>query len=174
MVVRRFLIVPVCILLLGLSACYGSEEPDAPGGPGPAASPSSEASQGPTFAKGKVIIDTGDDSVLVDVEIAQTEEQRGYGLMNRDSLDADSGMVFLYLDGNSTGSFYMKDTRIPLSIAFFDVDGRILEILDMEPCRKDPCPTYNPGVAYRGALEVNQGAFERWGAEEGDRISIVQ
>ncbi len=170
---RRFLIVPVCVLLLGLSACYGSEETDAAGAPSPVASPSSEASQGPTFARGKVIIDTGDDSVLLDVEIAQTDEQRGYGLMNRDSLDPDSGMVFLYLDGNSTGSFYMKNTRIPLSIAFFDVDGRILEILDMEPCLKEPCPTYDPGVAYRGALEVNQGAFDQWGVRTGDTISLV-
>lgn len=167
---RRLVVVPLCIFFVALSACYGSAENDAEGA---AASPSSTPSLGPIFATGQVIIDMGDDSVLVDVEIAQTPEQRAYGLMNRDSLAADSGMVFLYLDGNSTGSFYMKDTRIPLSIAFFDIDGRILEILDMKPCLEEPCRTYDPGVSYRGALEVNRGAFERWGVSEGDSISLV-
>ena len=172
-VMPNFLIVLLCALVLGLSACYGSDESGSAGPVGAANSPSAEARGGPTFPTGKVIIDTGDDSVLVDVEIAQTQEQRGYGLMNRDSLDANSGMIFLYLDGSSSGSFYMKNTRIPLSIAFFDVDGKILEILDMEPCLKDPCPTYDPRVSYRGALEVNKGAFERWGVDIGDSISLV-
>ena len=69
----------------------------------------------------------------------------------------------------------MKDTLIPLSVAFFDEDGRILEILDMEPCppETDPCPVFEPGVSYLGALEVNQGAFEEAGVEVGDMIEIV-
>jgi uncharacterized membrane protein (UPF0127 family) len=67
----------------------------------------------------------------------------------------------------------MKDTLIPLSIAFYSVDGRILKILDMEPCKADPCPLYDPGVSYRGALEVNQGAFAGWGISEGDRLRIT-
>jgi uncharacterized membrane protein (UPF0127 family) len=66
----------------------------------------------------------------------------------------------------------MKNTLIPLSIAFYDVDGTILRILDMEPCRSDPCRVYDPGVRYAGALEVNQGAFERWGVREGDRLEL--
>ena len=167
---RRFSVVLFCLLLLGVVACYGGDASD---GDQTGASPASRSSPGPSFAAGKVIIDMGEDSVLVDVEIAQTPEQREYGLMNRESLDPDSGMVFLYLDGNSTSSFYMKNTRIPLSVAFFDIDGRILEILDMEPCLEEPCPTYNPGVAYRGALEVNRGAFDRWGVSTGDTITLV-
>jgi uncharacterized membrane protein (UPF0127 family) len=59
----------------------------------------------------------------------------------------------------------MKDTLIPLSFAFLeerDEDRyRVLEILDMEPCVEDPCPLYDPGIAYDAALEVNQGWFER-------------
>jgi uncharacterized membrane protein (UPF0127 family) len=66
----------------------------------------------------------------------------------------------------------MKNTLIPLSIAFLDADGRILRILDMEPCEADPCPLYPPGVAYTSALEVNQGAFERWGVEVGDLVTL--
>jgi uncharacterized membrane protein (UPF0127 family) len=105
------------------------------------------------------------------VEIADSDGERRRGLMDRSSLAADAGMVFLY-DEDRDGAFWMKDTTIPLSIAFFDADGRILRILDMEPCRRDPCPLYDPGVDYRGALEVRRGSFARWGVAPGDRITI--
>jgi uncharacterized membrane protein (UPF0127 family) len=81
-------------------------------------------------------------------------------------------MVFVYAERHR-GAFWMKDTRIPLSIAFYGADGGILRILDMQPCKRDPCPLYDPGVAYRGALEVNRGAFERWGISTGDRLRIT-
>ncbi|MFN2526147.1 MAG: DUF192 domain-containing protein [Actinomycetota bacterium] len=125
----------------------------------------------PTFEQRRALIDTGSESVLIDVEVAATPEQRGFGLMHRETLDADAGMVFLWF-GPTSASFYMKDTLIPLSIAFFDERGRILKILDMDLCTKDPCRLYDPGVTYWGALEVNQGAFERWGVERGDIITI--
>jgi uncharacterized membrane protein (UPF0127 family) len=124
-----------------------------------------------TFDSATALIDTGEESVLIDVEVAETERQRQLGLMNRESLPKDAGMVFVFFEP-TTGGFWMKNTLIPLSIAFFDVDGRILEILDMEPCTKDPCEIYDPGVTYMGALEVNQGAFDRWNVEEGDFIQL--
>ncbi len=133
----------------------------------PAPSPSA------SFERATALIDTGGEPVLLDVEIAQTPEQKALGLMHRRSLDPNSGMVFVYFE-KQRGGFWMKNTRIPLSIAFFGVDGKILRILDMEPCRRDPCPVYSPGVAYMGALEVNRGAFERWGVEEGDVIRVTQ
>jgi uncharacterized membrane protein (UPF0127 family) len=105
------------------------------------------------------------------VEIADSDAERRRGLMGRTSLAADAGMVFLY-DDDRDGAFWMKDTTLPLSIAFFDADGRILRILDMEPCRRDPCPLYDPGVDYRGALEVRRGSFARWGVAPGDRITV--
>ena len=58
------------------------------------------------------------------------------------------------------------------SAIIFDRDGVILKMLDMEPCEADPCPSYVPGVTYQGALEVNQGAFEEWGVEVGDKIRV--
>jgi uncharacterized membrane protein (UPF0127 family) len=67
----------------------------------------------------------------------------------------------------------MKNTVIPLSIAFFDGDGIIRAILDMEPCKKEPCRLYHPRVSYTGALEVNQGAFDDWNVSVGDRITIT-
>jgi len=80
-------------------------------------------------------------------------------------------MAFLF-GRKLRAQFWMKDTKIPLSIAFWGQRGRILKILDMTPCLRDPCPRYNPGVAFWGALEVNRGAFRRWGVKPGAVITI--
>jgi uncharacterized membrane protein (UPF0127 family) len=117
------------------------------------------------------VIGTAAGPVELTVELAQTDAERQRGLMGRTSLDERSGMLFLFAE-DRTGGFWMKDTLIPLSIAFVDGSGRILRILDMEPCRADPCPTYDPGVAYRRALEVNRGAFGRLGVEVGDTVLL--
>ena len=107
----------------------------------------------------------------IPVEVADSREERRVGLMHRESLPEDEGMVFLFPE-TTEGGFWMKNTLIPLSIAFFDSRGRIVRILDMEPCRRDPCPIYDPGVPYAGALEVNRGAFRRWGVSEGDVLEV--
>lgn len=155
-------------LLLGMvvvaSACGG--------GGTPATVPTSGGGS-PTFGVGKAVIDTDEGAVLLDVEMAATPEQLQYGLMHRRRLPEKTGMVFIFPE-ETNGGFYMKNTLIPLSIAFFDEDGKILRILDMEPCESDPCEIYEPEVSYRGALEVNQGAFERWGVEENDVIRVTQ
>ena len=155
------------ICLVALTSCNRQEESGRDENAG-AELPSGS----PTFGPGKALIDTGGDSVLIDVEVAETSEQRQFGLMFRESLGARSGMVFLFFE-TSSGAFWMKNTLIPLSIAFFDGDGIIRAILDMEPCRKDPCKRYHPRVSYSGALEVNQGAFDEWNVSVGDRITIT-
>jgi uncharacterized protein len=114
----------------------------------------------------------GNQETTISVEIADTPAERERGLMGRTTLPADAGMAFVFPE-DQRGAFWMKDTLIPLSIAFFSADGRILKILDMEPCDADPCPLYDPGVAYRGALEVNEGAFAGWGITTGDRLRIT-
>jgi uncharacterized membrane protein (UPF0127 family) len=119
----------------------------------------------------RVVIETRAGEQEIAVEIADTDAERQRGLMNRTSLDADAGMVFLF-PSETAGGFWMKNTLIPLSIAFYDADGRIVRILDMEPCRRDPCRIYDPEVTYVGALEVNQGAFRRWNVSEGDRLRL--
>jgi uncharacterized protein len=95
------------------------------------------------------------------------------GLMHREELAPGEGMVFLF-DEDETSGFWMKNTLIPLSIAFYDANGVIVRILDMEPCTEEPCPVYEPGAPYRGALEVNRGAFRRLGVEAGDRVTLVR
>ena len=120
-----------------------------------------------------MIVEADEGPVLIPVEVAEDPAQHQLGLMHREVLDPDAGMLFMFFEDTS-GGFWMKDTKIPLSIAFFDRRGKILRILDMEPCRADPCPVYEPGVVYRGALEVNVGAFEEWGIAEGDILRVTR
>ena len=114
--------------------------------------------------------------VHVTVEVAETAGEREQGLMGRTSLGADEGMVFLWddvADGPVTSEFWMKDTLIPLSIAFWDEHGRIVGTQDMAPCTEDPCQVYGSPEPYVGALEVNIGFFIRHGVTTGDRIELV-
>jgi uncharacterized protein len=124
-----------------------------------------------TFPHGRALIRTPQKTITVRVEIAETMAQLQQGLMGRRSLAPRSGMAFLFAT-DTRGQFWMKDTKIPLSIAFWGKSGRILRILDMAPCRADPCRVYNPHVAFRGALEVNRGAFTRWGVHRGAVVRI--
>jgi uncharacterized membrane protein (UPF0127 family) len=124
-----------------------------------------------TFPHGHALIRTPQRTVSVKIEIAETTAQLQRGLMGRRSLAPRSGMAFLFAS-DTRGKFWMKDTLIPLSIAFWDKDGRILRILDMAPCRADPCKVYDPHVAFRGALEVNRGAFRRWDVHRGAMVRI--
>jgi len=111
--------------------------------------------------------------VQVDVEVADDDGERSIGLMNRERLDPRAGMVFLW-DGPLHATFWMKDTLIPLSIAFWNEQDRIVAILDMEPCEADPCPSYDPGPEFVGALEVNQGFFDEHGVKVGDIVELIQ
>ena len=106
---------------------------------------------------------------LMNLEVARTPEARAMGLMGRTELGEGGGMVFLF-DAPTMGAFWMKDTLIPLSIAFWDEGGRITDTLDMRPCRSDPCPLYGASGPYVGAIEMNRGAFDRLGVEVGDTI----
>lgn len=118
----------------------------------------------------KIRTDSGVDSL--DVQIADTGPERATGLMGRKELTPYDGMAFLWNEPVLT-SFWMKDTLIPLSIAFWDEDGRIVSIVDMEPCKEDPCPTYGPGTPFLGAVEVAQGELERRGVQVGDTVDLT-
>ena len=124
-----------------------------------------------TFPHGTAVIRTADRTVRVRVEIASTPAQLEQGLSGRRTLAPNSGMAFLW-KADVRGQFWMKNTSVPLSIAFWGNSGRILRILDMAPCRRDPCKIYDPHVAFRGALEVNRGAFARWGVRRGALVTI--
>lgn len=119
----------------------------------------------------RAVIETAGGERVFRVEIADTDELRSRGLMGRERLDEDAGMAFLWPE-DTDSAFHMRDTLIPLSVAFFSAEGRILRILEMVPCTADPCPRYDPETRYRGALELNGGAFARAGVRAGDRLRI--
>ena len=108
-------------------------------------------------------------------EKATTPRQRRIGLMGRETLAPDAGMLFVYERENGpNASFWMYQTLIPLDIAYLDAEGEILAIQSMPPCnakRGSACPTYPAGVTYRAALEVNRGFFERQNITPGARIT---
>ncbi|HWC31945.1 MAG TPA: DUF192 domain-containing protein [Actinomycetota bacterium] len=124
-----------------------------------------------TLERGTMTIVTEEGPVRLDVEIAETDREKQTGLMHRESLGERSGMVFLE-EQPVRIAFTMRNTRIPLSLAVWGPDGRIRSIIDMDPCRSEPCPSYDPGVAWVGALEVNQGFFEEHGVEVGDVVRL--
>ena len=104
--------------------------------------------------------------------VADSDDERERGLMGRTSLPPDGGMVFHFPQPTDAG-FWMKDTHLPLSIAFWDRDERIIAILDMEPCTSDPCPVYRAGATYETALEMRRGWFDEHGVEIGDRVELI-
>jgi uncharacterized protein len=129
---------------------------------------------GTGFQRGTVELRKRDGgAVRLSVELARTSAQRSQGLMDRRSLPPRHGMLFLF-PGRTHSGFWMKNTLIPLSIAFIGSDGRIQQLMDMEPCRADPCRVYVPRRPYVRALEVNRGAFRRWGVRVGDRVVLLR
>ena len=104
------------------------------------------------------------------VEIADTQKSQEKGLMKRKSLDEDRGMLFVY-DRDSRKSFWMKNTLIPLSIAYIAADGTIREIYDMEPLSTR---IVDSRYSVRYALEVNQGAFDMHGIKPGDKLEFIK
>jgi uncharacterized protein len=119
--------------------------------------------------KGSTVAFSNDSQVAtLSVEVADTPSEAATGLMNRESLAENSGMLFDFKEDTET-SFYMKNTSIPLSIAFIDADGKVLAIEDMEPF--DLTPIDPPGP-YRYAIEVNRGWFEQNGIRPGYRATI--
>lgn len=85
-------------------------------------------------------------------ELALTSARRAVGLMNRRPAPAD-GMLFVF-PNDTTGGFWMKNTLVPLTIAFFDARGKRVRKLSMTPCRQESCPIYSPRRRYRFALEL--------------------
>ena len=119
--------------------------------------------------KRRIKIINGKREVKLTVQIANTQEKIEKGLMFVEKLPKNEGMLFMFPQ-NTYGGFWMKNTLIPLSIAFLDSDGKILKILDMKPCKKEECHTYDPELSYRYALEMNLGWFEKNQIKEGDYI----
>lgn len=106
------------------------------------------------------------------VLVAADRARRQQGLMGVTDLAGYAGMAFVFGSDTST-SFWMKDTPMPLSIAFVAVDGEIVSVTDMEPCVDLPdCPSYRPAGPYRFAVEVPQGELPGLGVVPGARLAL--
>lgn len=110
----------------------------------------------------------GEASVTLTVEIANQSDQRQRGLMFRESMDELAGMLFVF-PGDRSGGFWMRNTLIPLDIAYLGADGTVLEIVHGMPLSLE---TLTPAQPYRYTLEVNAGWFERQGFGVGDVVAI--
>ena len=116
-----------------------------------------------TFRTGKVAVA----GHPLKVEIASSDPQRMQGMMFRKKLGPDDGMLFIF-EEPAYHSMWMKNTLIPLSVAFLDAEGRILNILDMEPETLDTHTAAGPAVY---AVETNKGWFAAHRVKAGDKVS---
>ncbi len=101
------------------------------------------------------------------IEIADSPKERAKGLMFRDELEKDHGMLFIF-ESNKVVTFWMKNTFIPLSIAFIDTNYRIVHITDMSPL--DEMTSHSSVYPIKYALEMDQGWFKRNNIKIGDII----
>ena len=101
------------------------------------------------------------------VEVVASDADRARGLMHRKSLGRNDGMLFIF-EEPGYHSMWMKNTLIPLSVAFIDAQGTILNILDMEPETLDPHSSAGPSIY---AIEVNKGWFAEKKVKAGDKVT---
>ncbi len=130
----------------------------------------------PKFGRGTLTITQNERRVVLSVEIAESMEARSYGLMLRKSLPDNAGMLFVFEEDGKWG-FWMKNTLIPLSIGFIDKAWRLLEVADMavaDDPANGPFKIYESKEAYRYALEVNQGFFQRRGITAGAQLKLTK
>jgi hypothetical protein len=148
--VRRLSIAAVVITLATVIACGGGSSPS------------------PTVTSRPTVAVSFDTHGTLQVEIAKTSAERAVGLMNRSSLGADAGMLFVF-PADTQASFWMKDTLVALSIAFVRADGTIVHIEDMQPQTESNHYSTEP---YRYAIEANQGWFASHDVVVGEKAEI--
>lgn len=109
----------------------------------------------------------------ITAELAVTEAERARGLMFREKLLPDQGMLFVF-EKESAYAFWMKNTLIPLDMLWLDRDRRIVHIeRNVPPCKADPCPSYGPARPGLYVLELQAGAADRFGLKRSDRLDFV-
>jgi hypothetical protein len=102
------------------------------------------------------------------VEVADEKEERNLGLMNRESLDENKGMIFIY-EEEIKPAFWMKNTLIPLDMIFMDKDFKVVDyFVNVPPCKEDPCAHYIPNNNSQYIVELNAGQVGKMGLQRGD------
>ncbi len=141
----------------------------------PAAAPSTDtsatvSSSSVSTTQTVMLVSPTDERLTLEVELATTPRSRERGLMDRTDLPENEGMLFVFPVAEYL-SFWMKDTLIPLDIAYFDAGGRFVSSATMTPCPPmTPCSTYPSAAQALYALEVRDGSLGQWGVGEGWRL----
>lgn len=149
----RFKLFLIPLLFIAFCACTAAAPPKE-------TSPPEEQQQGLTS------LQVGEQQLSVELACTAAEQQQG--LMHRKSLPENQGMLFVF-EQERTLSFWMKNTLIPLSIAYIDKQGTIVDIQDMQPLDLSTHPSSKPA---QYALEVNQGWFKQHGIQAGSAIKL--
>jgi len=122
------------------------------------------AAAAPTEAAPSCVVPDG---VRLVLELALTDQEKATGLMYRDSLAADHGMLFVF-DTDDILAFWMKNTLMPLDIVWFDSTGRVADVRPhAQPCHADPCPKFSNAQPARAVLLVNAGYAAAHGLKPG-------
>lgn len=118
----------------------------------------------------KIVLKTAQGEIRLTVEVANSKREREKGLMNREKLDPDYGMWFIFED-EAPRTFWMKNTKISLDIIFFDHDKKVVNFVEnMEPCLIPQCPLHSSKVPARYALEVQAGFIKTNKVDVGDMV----
>ncbi len=132
------------------------------------ATPTPTATSTVSVGANQVLVEQNGVQALVNVEFAATFAQRQTGLMNRQSMAEDAGMLFLFKQDSPFG-FWMKNTYIPLDIAYISADGEVMQIFAAQPLDEK---VLLPAKPYRYVLEVNQGWFQRHSLGVGAHVTL--
>jgi uncharacterized membrane protein (UPF0127 family) len=163
------------ILTAGLLACTakGADEPADPfiktSAPPTSVTTAVVRTQVPGFGQVSIRLGPGPELCAL---LARTAQQRAQGLMHRIDLAGHVGMLFVF-ENDTNNPFHMKDTPMPLSIAWFDSAGKFVFARDMAPClNQAQCPGYSSRGTYRYALEVPQGQLASLGVGPGSVLTV--
>lgn len=120
----------------------------------------------------KLSVKTADGSASFRVQVAETFKQREVGLMFREHMGNDEGMVFLF-EREEPLNFWMKNTLIPLDMVFMDKDWKVVSIQKQaQPCKADPCVLYPSGENAKYVLEINGGLSDKLGIQKGATVRL--
>jgi uncharacterized protein len=163
---RRLTLILLVLVLAGCGGATAGSDHHSQDGTAAGKKTGSGTTDLPTVA----IDASGGKQIEVRVEIADNPFERARGLMYRKALGENRGMLFVFSKEQPL-SFWMKNTYIPLSVAYIDSKGRITDILDMKPLDDKP-PHYVSSEPVQYALEVNKGFFDKRGVRVGDHVEL--
>ena len=117
----------------------------------------------------QILIDNGKELIKINVEIADDNQERMRGLMFREHLNENNGMLFVF-ENEERQIFWMKNTLIPLDMIFININFKIVDIKHAVPCEENPCPLYESSKPAKYVLEVNGNFTTRDNIKIGDKF----